>query len=110
MATSTIGNTSGGLITDGFISNNPNVSIGSQSSFTMRGHLINSILHINVSADLPQYTSLVKTKDNIAWSNIRYKFFDIEGNAYERHPNPSIGVQTTSSGLVAGDYTLVIPC
>jgi hypothetical protein len=110
MATSTIENTSGGLITDGFISNNPNVLITSQSSFTMRGRLINSVVHITVSADQPKYTSLFKPKEHIAWGGIDYIFLDTKGNLFQRHPNYSTGVQTTINGLVAGDYTLIIPC
>lgn len=110
MATSTIGNTSGGLITDGFISNNPNVSITSQSSLKMRSRLINSVVQITVSADLPRYTSLFKPKENIAWGGIDYLFLDTKGNLFQRHPNYGTGVQTTINGLVAGDYTLVIPC
>jgi hypothetical protein len=109
MATSTIENTSGGLITDGFVTSNPSVLITSQSSIKMRDRLINSVVNITVSADIPRYTVLITPKDDILWDAINYEFLDIYGNQLQRHQSRWTGIQTMGNGLAAGNYTLIIP-
>lgn len=110
MATSMIKTTSVSLISDGFVSNNANVTITSQRSLKLEGgQLANTHICFTVSSELPKYTSLLKANNQYSWFYVdAYNFADNDGHLFNRHGNRNTGIQNMTV-LPAGEYRIELP-
>lgn len=99
------------MVSDGFVSNNANVTITSQRSLKLKGNtLANSHICFTVSSELPKYTSLLKANDQYSWSTVdEYNLSgDEDGKRYNRHSNRNTGIQNLTV-LPAGEYRIELP-
>jgi hypothetical protein len=95
------------IVSDGFESNNANVTITFQRSTKVgNGYLTNNYVAISTTSDLPAQTSLFKPKNTSKWSGVTaYYFKDNGDHMFRRNADGSVGIKTNSS-LPAGDYRI----